>query len=102
MVRAAVEMAKEWRTDRMLRRLEALLLVADKERLLLLSGSGEVIEPDDGVAAIGSGGPHALAAARPCANTPSFLRGDCGAAMAITARICIYTNDQIHIEELEA
>lgn len=103
LVRAAVEMAKEWRTDRMLRRLEALLLVADKERLLLLSGSGEVIEPDDGVAAIGSGGPYALAAARALRQyTQLSPREIVAAAMAITARICIYTNDQIHIEELEA
>lgn len=103
LVRAAVEMAKEWRTDRMLRRLEALLLVADKERLLLLSGSGEVIEPDDGVAAIGSGGPYALAAARALRQyTQLSPREIVAAAMEITARICIYTNDQIHIEELEA
>lgn len=102
LVRAAVEMAKEWRTDRMLRRLEALLLVADKEHLLLLSGSGEVIEPDDGVAAIGSGGPYALAAARALRqHTQLSPREIVSEAMKITAGICIYTNDRIYLEELE-
>lgn len=99
--RAAVELAKEWRTDKMLRNLEALLLVADTQNLLILSGSGEVIEPDDGIAAIGSGGNYALAAARALANhsdlpTSEIVRE----AMLIAASICVYTNEQITVEEL--
>lgn len=99
--RAAVELAKEWRTDRMLKNLEALLLVADKNNLLLISGSGEVIEPDDGIAAIGSGGNYALAAARALAKhtdlTPGAMVQE---AMQIAASICVYTNDHITMEEL--
>ncbi|MHB8126492.1 MAG: ATP-dependent protease subunit HslV [Desulfitobacteriaceae bacterium] len=99
--RAAVELAKDWRTDKMLRHLEALLLVADCHNLLLLSGSGEIIEPDDGIAAIGSGGNYALAAARALAlhteMTPADLVKE---AMAIAATICVYTNDQVTVEEL--
>jgi ATP-dependent HslUV protease subunit HslV len=99
--RAAVELAKDWRTDRMLRRLEALLIVADRSRILVLSGTGDVIEPDDGVAAIGSGGPYALAAARALIQYSDL---DAGAiaqeAMRIASRICIFTNDQIVVEEL--
>ena len=99
--RAAVELAKEWRTDKMLRNLEALLLVADTQNLLILSGSGEVIEPDDGIAAIGSGGNYALAAARALAKhtdlpTSEIVRE----AMLIAASICVYTNEQISVEEL--
>jgi len=99
--RAAVELAKEWRTDKMLRNLEALLLVADIQNLLIISGSGEVIEPDDGIAAIGSGGNYALAAARALAKhtdlpTTEIVRE----AMLIAASICVYTNEQINVEEL--
>ncbi len=99
--RAAVELAKDWRTDRMLRRLEALLIVADRQTTLVLSGTGDIIEPDDGVAAIGTGGPYALAAARAL-----ILYSDLDArkiveqALRITAEICIYTNDQLVVEEL--
>lgn len=99
--RAAVELAKEWRTDRFLRRLEALLLVADKERTLVLSGSGDVIEPDTGVAAIGSGGPYALCAARALLEeTELSPRLIAEKAMRLAAETCIYTNDRINYEEL--
>ena len=99
--RAAVELAKEWRTDKFLRRLEALLLVADKERTLVLSGTGDVIEPDMGVAAIGSGGPYALSAARALwENTALEPREIAERAMKIAADVCIYTNDRIVFEEL--
>jgi ATP-dependent HslUV protease subunit HslV len=99
--RAAVELAKEWRTDKMLRNLEALLLVADTQNLLIISGSGEVIEPDDGIAAIGSGGNYALAAARALVKhtdlpTTEIVRE----AMLVAASICVYTNEQINVEEL--
>lgn len=101
LLRAAVALAKDWRTDRMLRKLEALLIVADAETTLILSGSGDVIEPDDGIAAIGSGGPYALAAAR-ALMTHSDLSAQKVAeeAMLIAAGICIYTNDQILVEVL--
>lgn len=101
LLRAAVALAKDWRTDRMLRRLEALLIVADKESTLILSGTGDVIEPDDGIAAIGSGGSYALAAAR-ALQTHSELPAQEIAmeAMKIAANICIYTNDQIRVETL--
>jgi ATP-dependent HslUV protease subunit HslV len=100
--RAAVELAKDWRTDRMLRRLEAMLVVADKEGSLLISGSGDVIEPDDGVIAIGSGGNYALAAARALLrNAPNLsARRIAEAAMQTAAEICVYTNDQFVFEEL--
>ena len=99
--RAAVELAKEWRTDKMLRNLEALLLVADTQNILIISGSGEVIEPDDGIAAIGSGGNYALAAARALVKhtdlpTSEIVRE----AMLVAASICVYTNEQINVEEL--
>jgi ATP-dependent HslUV protease subunit HslV len=99
--RAAVELARDWRTDRALRRLEAFLLVADREALFLLSGAGEVIAPDDGLMAVGSGGPYALAAARALARhtameAPELVRE----ALAIAAGICIYTNDAIVVETL--
>jgi ATP-dependent HslUV protease subunit HslV len=101
LTRAAVELAKAWRSDRYLRRLEALLLVADRQRSLLISGTGEVIEPDDGILAIGSGGSYALAAARALIehtsmSAPEIVR----AAMLIAAEICVYTNDQLTILEL--
>ena len=99
--RAAVEMAKDWRTDRVLRRLEAMLLVADKDQIYLLSGTGDVIEPDDGVVAIGSGGAYALSAARAlCGHTEMSARQIAEAAMAIAADICVYTNHNFVCEEL--
>jgi ATP-dependent HslUV protease subunit HslV len=101
LTRAAVELAKDWRSDKMLRRLEALLVVADKQSTLVVSGAGEVIEPDDGVIAIGSGGPYAQAAARALlAHTTLTPRQIVEEAMKIAARICIYTNDQITVDEL--
>ena len=100
--RAAVELAKDWRTDRMLRRLEALLAAVDEDNSLVISGNGDVIEPDDGLLAIGSGGSQALAAARALArNTDLNARQIAEAAMEITAEICIYTNDHFVFEELE-
>ena len=100
--RAVVELAKEWRTDRVLRHLEALLLVADKTYTYLVSGTGDVIEPDEGVAAIGSGGPFALAAATALiANTKLSPRHIVEQAMQIASKICIFTNDSITYEELE-
>lgn len=100
--RASVELAKIWRTDRMLRNLEALLIVADKETILLISGSGEVIEPDDGIAAIGSGGNFALAAARALVKHTDLSAGELvKEAMKIAASICVYTNDNIVVEELK-
>lgn len=101
MMRAAVELAKDWRTDRILRKLEALLIVADTEHMLIISGNGEVIEPDDGVTAIGSGGPYALAAARALVGNTDLMAADIAQkAIAIAADICIYTNHQITVEEL--
>jgi ATP-dependent HslUV protease subunit HslV len=101
LTRAAVELAKDWRTDRVLRRLEALLVVADQKSLLVLSGSGEIIEPDDGLAAVGSGGAFALAAARArVAHTSLPARQVAEQALRIAATICIYTNEQIVVEEL--
>ena len=100
--RAAVELAKDWRTDRMLRRLEALLAAVDQDNSLVISGNGDVIEPDDGLLAIGSGGSQALAAARALArNTDLNARQIAEAAMEITAEICVYTNDHFVFEELE-
>ncbi|SDD46452.1 ATP-dependent protease subunit HslV [Sporomusa acidovorans] len=101
MMRAAVELAKEWRLDRVLRRLEALLIVIDNEHLLIISGNGEVIEPDDGVTAIGSGGPYALAAARALVQHSSLSAADIARnALEIASGICVYTNDHITVEEL--
>lgn len=101
LTRAAVELAKAWRSDRYLRRLEALLLVADRQRSLLISGNGEVIEPDDGILAIGSGGSYALAAARALvAHTGMSSVEIVRAAMLIAAEICVYTNDQLTVLEL--
>jgi ATP-dependent HslUV protease subunit HslV len=99
--RSAVELAKDWRVDRALRRLEAMLLVADVRAMYLLSGTGDLIEPDDGVMGIGSGGPFAMAAARALvAHTDLEARSVVEQAMAIAADICIYTNDRIVLEEL--
>lgn len=102
LTRAAVELAKDWRTDRILRKLEALLLAMDREHTLIISGTGDVIEPDECVAAIGSGGPYAQAAARALVDhsdldAVSIARE----AMKITASICLYTNDQLTIHQLE-
>jgi ATP-dependent HslUV protease subunit HslV len=99
--RSVVELAKEWRTDRVLRRLEAVLVVADAERTFLLTGTGDVIEPEAGVTAIGSGGPYALAAARALLEaTQLSAREICERALKIAAEICIYTNQQLAFEEL--
>jgi ATP-dependent HslUV protease, peptidase subunit HslV len=99
--RAAVELAKDWRTDKYLRHLEALLLVSDKEQTFLLSGQGDVIEPDTGIAAIGSGGPFAQAAAQALADhTKLSAREIAEESMKIAGRMCIYTNDKVTIEEL--
>jgi ATP-dependent HslUV protease, peptidase subunit HslV len=99
--RAAVELSKDWRTDKYLRHLEALLLVCDKEQTYLLSGQGDVIEPDGGVAAIGSGGPYAQAAAQALvAHTQLSARQIAEEAMKIAGKMCIYTNDAVTIEEL--
>lgn len=102
MMRAAVELTKDWRTDRMLRRLEALLAVADAERTLLLSGNGDVVEPEGGALAIGSGGNYALAAARALLeNTENDAHSIAQTAMGIAADLCIYTNATITLEELK-
>ncbi|MBF6567992.1 MAG: ATP-dependent protease subunit HslV [Candidatus Binataceae bacterium] len=100
--RAAVELAKDWRTDRVLRRLEAMLVVADLSDSLLISGAGDVLEPDDGLLAIGSGGNFALSAARALVRhcTTMNARAIAEASMHIAAEICVYTNDQLIIEEL--
>jgi ATP-dependent HslUV protease, peptidase subunit HslV len=99
--RSVVELAKDWRTDRALRHLEALLLVADAKNTYLLSGNGDVIEPDDGIVAIGSGGPFALAAARALVkHTEMPAKEIVQEAMLIAGQICIFTNDQVVIEEI--
>jgi ATP-dependent HslUV protease subunit HslV len=99
--RAAIELAKDWRLDKALRRLEALLIVADKEQSFLISGTGDVVEPDDGILAIGSGGAFALAAARALIHHTDLSAKDVAVeAMKITADICVYTNDQIMVKEL--
>jgi ATP-dependent HslUV protease subunit HslV len=99
--RAAVELAKDWRTDRVLRRLEALLAIADRDHSLIVSGTGDVIEPDDGMIGIGSGGPYALAAARALvAHSDLDAKAIVTEAMRVAATICIYTNDQITVEAL--
>ena len=101
LMRASVELAKEWRTNKMLRNLEALLTVADAETSLIISGNGDVIEPEDGLMAIGSGGMYALAAARGLLAHPGLsAREITEQAMKIAASICIYTNDQLVIEEI--
>ncbi|MGI6576325.1 MAG: ATP-dependent protease subunit HslV [bacterium] len=101
LVRAAVEMAKEWRLDKVLRRLEAMLIVADQDHLLVISGNGEVIEPDQGVVAIGSGGPYALAAARALMDHTQLTAQEIAKeALQIASEICVYTNDLITVEYL--
>ncbi|MGB9791401.1 MAG: ATP-dependent protease subunit HslV [Thermacetogeniaceae bacterium] len=100
-LRAAVELARDWRLDRYLRRLEAMLVAMNKEHLLIISGSGEVIEPDDGIAAVGSGGPYALAAARALVQYTTLNAADIvKAALEIAASICVYTNNFITVERL--
>ena len=103
LVRAAVEMAKDWRKDKYLRHLEAMLLVADKEKILIISGNGDVIEPDDGIAAIGSGGSLALAAARALSrNLPDMPAIEIVTqSMKIASEICVYTNDALTLESIE-
>jgi len=101
LARAAVELARDWRTDRVLRRLEALLAVADHEHSFIVSGTGDVIEPDDGLIGIGSGGPYALAAARAlAAHSDLDAKAIVTEAMRVAASICVYTNDQISVETL--
>jgi ATP-dependent HslUV protease subunit HslV len=101
LARAAVELAKDWRADRVLRRLEALLAVADREHSFIVSGTGDLIEPDDGLIGIGSGGPFALAAARALvAHSTLDAKAIAVEAMRVAAGICVYTNDQVTVEEL--
>ena len=105
LIRAAVELAKDWRKDKYLRRLEAMLLVADASGILILSGTGDVIEPDDGIAAIGSGGPYALAAARAlCRHSKDAMSAEAiaRAAMGIAGEICVYTNNELTVEVIDA
>jgi len=103
LVRAAVEMAKDWRTDKMLRRLEALLIVADAKATLILSGNGDVIEPENGLAAIGSGGPFAQSAATALLeNTKLSAKNTVEKALNIAADVCVYTNHHLTIEELDS
>ena len=102
LLRAAVELAKDWRTDKYLRNLEAMMIVADAETMLILTGNGDVLEPADGVAAIGSGGNYALAAARALVEYEADAETLCRKAMAIAAEVCVYTNDQLTIETLDS
>ncbi|MEM7448000.1 MAG: ATP-dependent protease subunit HslV [Myxococcota bacterium] len=103
LTRAAVELAKDWRTDRYLRRLEAMLLVMDAEHTLLLSGTGDVIEPDEGIVAIGSGGSYALSAGRALIRHTKLSAGEVAReSLRIASEVCIYTNGEIVLEELEA
>ncbi len=103
LARACVELAKDWRTDRYLRRLEALMAVADRSVSLLLSGTGDVLEPDDGLIGIGSGGNYALAAARALIDTDGLdAEAVARRAMEIAAQICVYTNDAVTLEKLDA
>lgn len=100
LTRAAVELAKDWRTDRYLRRLEAMMIVADKDVSLVLTGNGDVLEPENGVAAIGSGGNYALAAARALIDTPSDAEAIVRRSLDIAADICVYTNRNVTLESL--
>lgn len=101
LMRAAVELAKEWRTDRVLRRLEALLVALGRDGLLVISGTGDVIEPDDGIVAVGSGGPYALAAARALRrHTDLSAEAVAKEALLLASEICVYTNDQVVVERL--
>ena len=101
LMRAAVELAKDWRTDKILRRLEALLVVADRDNIFIISGNGDVIEPDDGIGAIGSGGMYALAAARALKDNSDLSAKEIAEkSLNIAAQICVYTNDKITLEVL--
>lgn len=101
LVRSAVELAKDWRTDKVLRRLEAMLVIADQEHLLMVSGNGDVLEPDDNIASVGSGSPYAIAAAKALVKYSDLSAGEIvKEALGIAASICIYTNDRISIETL--
>ncbi len=102
LMRASVELAKDWRTDRYLRRLEAMMIVADKATTLVLTGTGDVLEPEHGVAAIGSGGNYALAAARALAETDMDAEATARHAMRIASEICVYTNSNVIVEALDA
>ncbi|MGZ5865265.1 MAG: ATP-dependent protease subunit HslV [Xanthobacteraceae bacterium] len=102
LMRAAVELAKDWRTDRYLRRLEAMMIVADKDISLVLTGTGDVLEPEGGVMGIGSGGNYALAAARALMDGPLAAEDIVGRAMKIASEICVYTNENVVIEKIDA
>ena len=102
LMRAAVELAKDWRTDKYLRNLEAMMIVADKDVSLILTGNGDVLEPEAGIAAIGSGGNYALAAARALVDYEADAETIARKAMAIAAEVCVYTNDRLTIEALDA
>ena len=102
LLRAAVELAKDWRTDKFLRNLEAMLIVADREVTLIVTGNGDVLEPEAGIAAIGSGGNYALAAARALTDYEPDAETICRKAMAIAAEVCVYTNDRLTVEALDA
>ncbi|WP_068311095.1 ATP-dependent protease subunit HslV [Polycladidibacter hongkongensis] len=101
LMRACVELAKDWRTDRYLRRLEAMMLVADSKHSLVLTGTGDVLEPENGIMGIGSGGNYALAAARALADTDYDAETICRKSMAVAAEICVYTNENITVESLD-
>ena len=101
LMRAAVELAKDWRTDKYLRNLEAMMIVADKDVTLILTGNGDVLEPNDGIAAIGSGGNYALSAARALMEYEADAETMARKAMGVAADICVYTNDQLTVESLE-
>jgi ATP-dependent HslUV protease subunit HslV len=102
LLRAAVELAKDWRTDKYLRNLEAMMIVADKDITLVITGNGDVLEPEAGVAAIGSGGNYALAAARALVDYESDAEVICRKAMGIAAEVCVYTNDRLTVEVIES
>jgi ATP-dependent HslUV protease subunit HslV len=102
LMRAAVELAKDWRTDKYLRNLEALMIVADKDTMLVLTGNGDVLEPEGGIAAIGSGGNYALAAARAVSDYEEDAEKIARRAMEVAAEICIYTNDRVTVEVIES
>ncbi|MDB5678468.1 ATP-dependent protease subunit HslV [Sphingomonas bacterium] len=102
LMRAAVELAKDWRTDKYLRNLEAMMIVADKDVTLILTGNGDVLEPEAGIAAIGSGGNYALAAARALTDYEPDAETICRKAMAIAAELCVYTNDRLTVESLDS
>lgn len=102
LMRAAVDLAKDWRTDKYLRNLEAMMIVADKDVTLILTGNGDVLEPENGIAAIGSGGNYALAAARALVDYESDAETICRKAMGIAAEVCVYTNDRLTVESLDS